>query len=44
MNWKKASTAMEADAILEGFLCSLSMHGLRYNKLIGKYYKYNNRF
>lgn len=27
---------MEADAILEGFTQSISMHGLKYNKLIGK--------
>lgn len=35
LNWKKSSTAMEADTILEGFLNSLDMHGLKYNKLIG---------
>jgi len=26
---------MEADTILEGFLNSIDMHGLKYNKLIG---------
>lgn len=36
LNWKKASTAMEADGIIEGFINSMSMHGLKYNKLIGK--------
>lgn len=36
LNWKKPATAMEADSILEGFSHSLSMHGLKYNKLIGK--------
>jgi hypothetical protein len=36
LNWKKASTAMEADAIVEGFSQSFNMHGLKYNKLIGK--------
>ncbi|KAE9543065.1 hypothetical protein AGLY_002976 [Aphis glycines] len=35
LNWKKPSTAMEADSILEGFSNSLNMHGLKYNKLIG---------
>ncbi|CAI6373705.1 unnamed protein product [Macrosiphum euphorbiae] len=35
LNWNKASTAMEADGIMEGFLNSMSMHGLKYNKLIG---------
>ncbi|VVC35613.1 Hypothetical protein CINCED_3A023230 [Cinara cedri] len=34
LNWKKASTAMEADAIVEGF-CN-SVNELKYNKLIGK--------
>jgi len=38
LNWNKASTAMEADGIMEGFLNSMSMHGLKYNKLIGKLY------
>lgn len=28
---------MEADAIAEGFKLSVSLHGLKYNKLIGKY-------
>lgn len=36
LNWKKSSTAMEADGILEGFSNSLNMHRLKYNKLIGK--------
>ncbi|XP_022166128.1 uncharacterized protein LOC111030767 isoform X3 [Myzus persicae] len=35
LNWNKPSTGMEADGILEGFLNSYQMHGLKYNKLIG---------
>ncbi|XP_050540727.1 uncharacterized protein LOC126905245 [Daktulosphaira vitifoliae] len=35
LNWKKASTCMEADCILEGFSKSIEMHGLKYNCLIG---------
>jgi len=27
LNWKKTSTAMEADAVVEGFSSSLYMHG-----------------
>lgn len=38
LNWNKASTAMEADGIVEGFANSVLMHGLKYNKLIGKLY------
>jgi hypothetical protein len=30
---------MEADGIVEGFSRSVEMHGLKYNKLIGKYEK-----
>lgn len=37
LNWSKASTVMEADGIVEGFSRSIEMHGLKYNKLIGKY-------
>jgi len=37
LNWSKASTAMEADGVVEGFLRSIEMHGLKYNKLIGIY-------
>lgn len=37
LNWKKGATSMEADAIAEGFKLSVSLHGLKYNKLIGKY-------
>jgi len=29
------STAMEADGIVEGFMNSINMHGLKFNKLIG---------
>jgi hypothetical protein len=36
MNWSKGATSMEADAIAEGFKKSVEMHGLKYNKLIGK--------
>lgn len=39
LNWKKTSTAMEADAVVEGFSSSLHMHGLKYNKLIGNIFK-----
>lgn len=35
LNWKHASTAMEADGIVEGFSKSVEMHGLKFNKLIG---------
>lgn len=41
INWNKASTSMEADAILEGFSKSVEMHGLKYNCLIGNLYMYN---
>lgn len=34
-NWTGSSTAMEADIIVEGFKCSVEMHGIKYNKLIG---------
>ncbi|XP_060859259.1 uncharacterized protein LOC132936536 [Metopolophium dirhodum] len=36
LNWKKASTCMEADGVLQGFSNSVEMHGLKYNCLIGK--------
>lgn len=36
LNWKKASTSMEADGVVEGFLKSIELHGLKFNKLIGK--------
>ncbi|XP_029348145.1 uncharacterized protein LOC100575276 isoform X2 [Acyrthosiphon pisum] len=35
LNWSKGATSIEADAIIEGFLSSISIHGLKYNKLIG---------
>lgn len=35
LNWTKSSTAMEAEGILEGFLNSVQMHGLKFNKPIG---------
>ncbi|XP_060853394.1 uncharacterized protein LOC132931411 [Rhopalosiphum padi] len=35
LNWKQASTAMEAGGIVEGFSKSVEMHGLKFNKLIG---------
>ncbi|CAF4944104.1 unnamed protein product [Pieris macdunnoughi] len=34
-NWFGPSTQMETDAIVEGFKISVSMHGLKYTKLIG---------
>ncbi|CAK1578234.1 unnamed protein product [Parnassius mnemosyne] len=34
-NWFGSSTEMETDAIVEGFKISVSMHGLKYSKLIG---------
>lgn len=36
MNWTKASTSMEADGVVEGFKNSISMHGLKYNQIIGR--------
>jgi len=36
MNWSKGATSIEADAVAEGFKKSVEMHGLKYNKLIGK--------
>lgn len=36
MNYNKASTSMEADGVVEGFVNSIQMHGLKYNCLIGK--------
>lgn len=44
MNWSKGATSIEADAISEGFLSSISLHGLKYNKLIGKKISYTNIF
>ncbi|XP_050532483.1 uncharacterized protein LOC126900652 [Daktulosphaira vitifoliae] len=35
LNWSKGATSIEADAIVEGFLASVQMHDLKYNKLIG---------
>ncbi|XP_050063239.1 uncharacterized protein LOC126552568 [Aphis gossypii] len=35
LNWSKGATSIEADAISEGFLKSFSLHGLKFNKLIG---------
>jgi hypothetical protein len=34
-NWDGTSTAMEAQIIVEGFLSSVDMHGLKYKKLVG---------
>lgn len=39
MNWSKGATSIEADAVAEGFRLSVKMHGLKYNKLIGKIFK-----
>ncbi|KAJ8875570.1 hypothetical protein PR048_023466 [Dryococelus australis] len=36
-NYKKSSTAMDADIIVERFRNIIGMHNLKYNKLIGKY-------
>lgn len=36
LNWNKSSTAMEADGVLEGFTKSIEIHGLKYNRIIGK--------
>lgn len=44
MNWSKGATSIEADAISEGFLSSVSLHGLKYNKLIGKKISNTNIF
>ncbi|XP_022182694.1 uncharacterized protein LOC111042410 [Myzus persicae] len=35
LNWDKASTGMEADGIAEGFVRSVELHGLKFNRLIG---------
>lgn len=40
MNWKKSATGMEADGVVEGFLKSIEMHNLKFNKLIGKFSLY----
>ncbi|XP_022178013.1 uncharacterized protein LOC111039042 [Myzus persicae] len=37
MNWTKSSTSMEADGVVEGFMNSIKMHGLKYNRLIGNF-------
>lgn len=34
-NWSDSSSGMEADIIVEGFCNSMSMHGVKYTKLIG---------
>jgi len=36
LNWTKGVTSIEADGIAEGFLSSIELHGLKFNKLIGK--------
>ncbi|XP_022177421.1 uncharacterized protein LOC111038573 [Myzus persicae] len=35
MNWNKSATGMEADGVVEGFMKSVEMHNLKFNKLIG---------
>jgi hypothetical protein len=35
LNWNGSSSGMEQDMIIEGFVLSLSMHGLRYLEFIG---------
>jgi len=37
MNWNKTATGMEADGVVEGFMKSVEMHNLKFNKLIGTY-------
>lgn len=37
MNWNKSATGMEADGVVEGFMKSVEMHNLKFNKLIGTY-------
>ncbi|XP_071056943.1 uncharacterized protein [Onthophagus taurus] len=34
-NWNGSSTAMKSDIIVEGFKCSIEMHGLKYTKIVG---------
>ncbi|XP_077285484.1 uncharacterized protein LOC143910762 [Arctopsyche grandis] len=34
-NWRDSANAMEADIIAEGFLKSMEMHGVKFNKLVG---------
>lgn len=41
LNWDKAATGMEADGISEGFGRSIELHGLKFNRLIGNFIKYN---
>lgn len=36
LNCTKGATSIESSAIAEGFLNSIEMHGLKFNKLIGK--------
>lgn len=38
LNWNKAATGMEADGIAEGFSKSIEMHGLKFNRLIGRFF------
>lgn len=42
LNWKKASTCMEADGVLQRFSNSVEMHGIKYKCLIGKLKKYTS--
>jgi len=37
MNWTKSSTSIEPDGVVEGFMNSITMHGLKYNRLIGNF-------
>lgn len=34
-NWQGPSTAMEGDIIVEGFKHSITMHGIKYTKVVG---------
>lgn len=40
LNWKKTANGMEADGITEGFLKSIELHKLKFNKLIGRSFNF----
>lgn len=44
LNWDKAATGIEADGISEEFARSIELHGLKFNRLIGNFIKYNLNF
>jgi len=44
LNWKKAATGIEADGIAEGFLKSVELHKLKFNKLISTLFNFKNYY